>query len=87
MSVYLCIPSARPNAEECLSQWRAAGYKLAIFREERRGRVDAEGFDGHKTAGLGEGEMLEGLSRDAWLAKGARAQENRVQFPAEGVAK
>jgi hypothetical protein len=42
MSVYLCIPSARPNAEECLSQWRAAGYKLAIFREERRGRVDAE---------------------------------------------
>jgi hypothetical protein len=48
-----------------------------------RGQVDAEGFDGHKTAGLGEGEKLHGLSREQWLQKGARARENRVQFPAE----
>ncbi len=46
-----------------------------------RGQVDAEGFDGHKTAGLSEGETLEGLSREQWLEKGARAMENRVQFP------
>jgi len=47
------------------------------------GQVDAEGFDGHKTAGLGEGETLKELSREQWFEKRARAQENRVQFPPE----
>jgi hypothetical protein len=51
------------------------------------GQVNAEGFDGHKTAGLSELEKLEGLSREEWLQKGARAQENRVRFPTEGVEK
>jgi hypothetical protein len=47
------------------------------------GQVDAEGFDGHKTAGLGEGEALTTMSREEWTAKGARARDNRVQFPPE----
>lgn len=46
-----------------------------------RGKVDADGFDGHKTAGLTETESLDKLSRDEWVKKGARARDNRVQFP------
>lgn len=44
MSVYLCIPSARPvdEAEACLQKWRDRGYKLAIFREMDRGPVKAD---------------------------------------------
>jgi hypothetical protein len=47
------------------------------------GQVDAEGFDGHKTAGLGESEALTSMTREEWTAKGARARDNRVQFPPE----
>ena len=47
------------------------------------GQVDAEGFDGHKTAGLGESDALTTMSREEWTAKGARARDNRVQFPPE----
>jgi hypothetical protein len=45
------------------------------------GMVDAEGFDGHKTAGLSREESLAGMSRETWVASGSRAQQNRVQFP------
>ena len=51
-----------------------------------RGQVDPEGFDGHKTAGLAAGETLQGMNREQWLARGARAMENRVQFPPEHQA-
>jgi hypothetical protein len=35
MSVYYCIPSKRPpeEAEKCLKLWRAAGYKIALWRD------------------------------------------------------
>lgn len=48
-----------------------------------KGVVDTEGFDGHKTAGLRDGEALHTLSHEAWKARKARASENRVRFPAE----
>lgn len=47
-----------------------------------RGQVDLEGFDGHKSAGLGAGESPEAMGREEWLKRGARARDNRVQFPA-----
>ncbi len=47
------------------------------------GKVDVDGFDGHKTAGMSRDESLDGMSRETWVASGSRAQENRVQFPAE----
>ncbi len=35
MSVWFCIPSARPpeEAEKCLKEWRARGYKIALARD------------------------------------------------------
>lgn len=35
MSVYFCIPSARPRLEanQCLAKWRARGYKIALWRD------------------------------------------------------
>lgn len=44
MSVWLCIPSARPveQAEKCLAFWRSKGYRLCIFREQERGPVQAD---------------------------------------------
>jgi len=46
-----------------------------------RGKVDTEGFDGHKTAGLSQEKSVDGLSREDWLERGARARDNRIQFP------
>jgi hypothetical protein len=51
-----------------------------------RGKADAEGFDGHKTAGLGEDESLQHLTHEQWLLKRARALDNRVQFPPQSNA-
>lgn len=36
MSVWLCIPSARPVAEvnRCMDQWRLMGYKIALWRDQ-----------------------------------------------------
>lgn len=36
MSVWLCIPSARPpaEAERCFEKWRAQGYKIALWRDK-----------------------------------------------------
>lgn len=36
MSVYFCIPSARPfeEARQTLSKWRARGYKIALWRDQ-----------------------------------------------------
>lgn len=48
-----------------------------------KGVVDTEGYDGHKTAGLEDGEALHSLSHEAWKARKARASENRVRFPEE----
>lgn len=38
MSVWLCIPSARPpeEAEKCLVKWRAMGYKIALWVDDKR---------------------------------------------------
>ena len=35
MSVWFCVPSARPpeEAEKCLSKWRRQGYKVALWRD------------------------------------------------------
>lgn len=39
MSVWLCIPSARPVAEvnACMDKWRDMGYKIALWRDSRDG--------------------------------------------------
>jgi hypothetical protein len=39
MSVWLCIPSARPptEAEKCLAKWRKQGYKVALWRDNADG--------------------------------------------------
>jgi len=44
MSVWYCLPSARPadQAEKVLAMWRERGYKLAVFREMDRGHVEAD---------------------------------------------
>ncbi len=74
--------------------FQAASYAELVYGAAHReypqlvvygyhGQVDAEGFDAHKTAGLGPGETLEVLSREQWLERGARARENRVRFPPE----
>ena len=66
-------------AEQLFETMRPSFPHLTVFGF--RGRVDAEGFDGHKTAGLSEDESLDGLTREEWFEKGARARDNRVQFP------
>lgn len=37
MSVWYCIPSARPTAEaeKCLAEWRRQGYKIALWRDDK----------------------------------------------------
>jgi len=40
MSVYLCIPSARPDGGT-ISAWAAAGYKTAIWRDPGASPIDA----------------------------------------------
>ena len=44
MSVWFLIPSARPvdEAEACLKLWSDKGYRIGVFREMSRGRVDAD---------------------------------------------
>ncbi len=68
-------------AERVYDAMRAEFPQVTVFGY--LGQVAAEGFDGHKTAGLGEGESLESTSREEWTARGARARDNRVQFPPE----
>lgn len=45
MSVWYCIPSARPPAEaqRCVDTWRAMGYKVALWRDAEDG-VDCDLF-------------------------------------------
>ena len=45
------------------------------------GEVSPQGFDLHKTAGLGSGEQLDAISEGEWKNRGLRAQNNRVIFP------
>lgn len=42
MSVWLCIPSARPanEAKECLDSWKAMGYKIALWIDDYRERAN-----------------------------------------------
>jgi len=43
-SVYFAIPSKRPavEAEQCLSKWRAMGYKLALWRDPGDEPIEAD---------------------------------------------
>jgi hypothetical protein len=66
-------------AQELYEAMRPLYPHLIVFGF--RGKVDTEGFDGHKTAGLGETERLGSLTREEWLGRRARARDNRVQFP------
>ncbi len=60
MSVWFCIPSARPpeEAEPVLKQWRERGYKIAIMRDRHdwgclpydRIFVDPDGYPGYARA-------------------------------------
>ena len=69
-----------PSYVEKLYQAMLAAYPdIVVFGY--RGQVDPDGFDGHKTAGLGATESLDAMTRDEWTAKGARARDNRVEFP------
>ncbi len=45
------------------------------------GEVTANGFSGHKSAGLMPGDTLEGISESEWNRRGLRAKANRVRFP------
>lgn len=76
--------SSASYAEQVYATLRPEYPDVTVFGY--RGNVDAEGFDGHKTAGLGDNESLQALGRDQWLARGVRAKDNRVQFPPEGEA-
>lgn len=40
MSVFLCIPSARPDGGT-ISEWRAMGYRIAVYRDFGQG-IDAD---------------------------------------------
>ena len=44
MSVYLCIPSARPAAEAqaCVDKWSKQGYLVALFRDTGMDLVDCD---------------------------------------------
>jgi hypothetical protein len=68
-------------AERLYEAMRAAYPRITVFGF--LGKVDAGGFDGHKTAGLDKSESLTEMTREDWLSKGARARDNRVQFPPE----
>lgn len=41
MSVWLCLPSARPlaEAEPILKAWKDKGYRVAVWRDEEAGRI------------------------------------------------
>lgn len=43
MSVWYCIPSARPveEARVSLAKWRAKGYKVALWRDDRSGSAES----------------------------------------------
>jgi hypothetical protein len=70
----------RSYAERLYEEMRA-GYP-GIVVDGYRGEVDAEGFDGHKTAGLPNDETVGEVSREEWTERKLRAKENRVRFPA-----
>lgn len=70
---------AKSFAAQLCASMRPTYADVTVFGY--RGNVDPAGFDGHKTAGLDAGESLGDLSREQWLGKGARAKDNRVQFP------
>lgn len=47
MSVWYCIPSAKPvpEAQACVNAWRAMGYKVALYRDAENSRepeIDAD---------------------------------------------
>jgi hypothetical protein len=71
-------------AQQLYEAMRPAYPELVVYGY--RGKADAEGFDGHKTAGLGDDESLQHLTHERWLLKRARALDNRVQFPPQSNA-
>lgn len=44
MSVWFAIPSKKPaaDAQQCIAQWRARGYKVAILRDEEDAEVECD---------------------------------------------
>jgi len=66
-------------AEQLYEALRADYPRIVVFGY--LGQADAEGFDGHKTAGLAEHDSLNDMGREEWIKKKARAKDNRVQFP------
>ena len=47
------------------------------------GEVTADGFSGHKTAGLNPGETPDRIGEEEWNRRRLRAKDNRVRFPPE----
>lgn len=41
MSIWYCIPSARPYEESTLPKWKAAGYRIALWRDAAKDQIDS----------------------------------------------
>lgn len=97
MSVWLCIPSARPpeEAEQCLKLWRERGYKIALWLDEHPGnalphchRFMAMGtYPGYAAAVNGLIRSILTLEPDAeWFVTGGDDIEPDANHSAEEIA-
>ena len=95
MSVWYCVPSARPSeeAEKCLSKWRKQGYRVAIQRDPGK-NAPMPGVVGYARPYAGYAEAVNFLAREVllmepscdWVVTGGDDTEPDLNHTADEIA-